>query len=429
MPNVSLRILVMPDAISLAHVARALQIARAARRRGHSVHVASAGAYQGLFTEAGFAVESLFSVRREQALAAIRKGKTLYDDETLERYVKSDLEVLDRVRPDVVVGDLRLSLDISAEMTHIPYVAVLNAYWTHFYSAPVSAPRTFPLFRILGTRLATRLMPWVQPIMLRRYAKPFNRYRQKVGLAPRSDLFDVMCSRDLTLLADLPEFAPCANLPDHVCYAGPFLWEPAIEPPAWLDRVDPNQPTAYVTMGSTGTRELFAELLRRLTEAGIQVMATTCNQIDAADIPEGCFTAPMAPASRLLRLAHVTVCHGGNGSIYQSLSRGVPVVGVPTFHDQEFNMDRVEALGVGVRMDERSPGAMAKAVEHVLTHSRFAGRAADLAESIATWDAPTEALWQIERLCAHPSPALIEAPDYEDCAHLSTNSIPSDAHL
>jgi UDP:flavonoid glycosyltransferase YjiC (YdhE family) len=395
-----LRILIMPDAISLAHVARALQIARAARERGHAVRIASAEPYQNFLTDAGFEVEPVFSASREKALTAIRKGSTIYDKDTLSRYVESDLAVLGRGEPDVVVGDLRLSLDISAELTHTPYVSVLNAYWTHFYDAPMPAPRTFPLFRMLGPKLSGRMMPWIQPVILKHYARPFNRYRRRMGLEPRKDLFEVMRSRDLTLLADLPEFGPCAGLPDSVRYAGPFLWEPDIEPPAWLDQVDATRPTAYVTMGSTGTTELFVELLRRLSDAGVQVMTTTCNQVDASDIPDGCFATSIAPASRLLPLAGVTVCHGGNGSIYQSLSHGVPVVGAPTFHDQEFNMDRVEALGVGIRLDERSPGAIADAVREVISNQSFAARAAEVAASIGTWDAPMEAVSQIERLCA-----------------------------
>ena len=47
--------------------------------------------------------------------------------------------------------------------------------------------------------------------------------------------------------------------------------------------------------------------------------------------------------------ADVVVCHAGNGTIYQALSQGKPIVGVPEFHDQEFNMQRVETFGVGLR--------------------------------------------------------------------------------
>jgi UDP:flavonoid glycosyltransferase YjiC (YdhE family) len=43
----------------------------------------------------------------------------------------------------------------------------------------------------------------------------------------------------------------------------------------------------------------------------------------------------------------LVICHGGNGTIYQALQHGKPVIGIPTLADQKFNMRRVEALGLG----------------------------------------------------------------------------------
>jgi UDP:flavonoid glycosyltransferase YjiC (YdhE family) len=397
----SLRILIVPEAISLAHVARMLRVAEAARERGHEVHIAAADLHSDLFREAGFEVRPLFSVPPKIALQAVRRGRILYTDDVLEQYVGDELKTLRNIRPDAVVGDLRLSLDISSEIAGVPYVSVLNAYWTNHYAAPTPVPETVPLFRFLGQRMGRGLMPLLRPRILRGYARVFNRMRRRIGLAPRGNLFDVMASPHLTLLADAPQFAPCSGLPDHFRYVGPFLWEPNIPPPTWLGRVDEYRPTVYVTMGSTGTPEAFVSLLRGLAEAGLQVLATTCGQIGESDAPEGCFVTDLAPASALLRFASVTVCHGGNGSIYQSLSHAVPVVCVPTFHDQEFNADRVVALGLGTRLSHRdlTPQRVRDAVMQVVEDPATARRAVRFSRIIRNWNAPQETLWSIEGHC------------------------------
>ena len=43
----------------------------------------------------------------------------------------------------------------------------------------------------------------------------------------------------------------------------------------------------------------------------------------------------------------------GIGTIYQSLGCGVPLIGAPEHLDQEYHLNRVEELGLGVKLDRR----------------------------------------------------------------------------
>lgn len=65
--------------------------------------------------------------------------------------------------------------------------------------------------------------------------------------------------------------------------------------------------------------------------------------------PAGVFSAKFAPGSA--RAA--TVCHVASSTIYQSLVEGALVISVPTFHDQEINAERLEAVGFGARLPAR----------------------------------------------------------------------------
>ena len=54
------------------------------------------------------------------------------------------------VEPDVVVGDFRLSLSVSARVAGVPYLAITNAYWSPY------ARQRFPLPELPVVRMARR---------------------------------------------------------------------------------------------------------------------------------------------------------------------------------------------------------------------------------------------------------------------------------
>ena len=359
-------ILVIGDSISLAHVARAIVVARRLQAEGAKVVFATGAWHQQLAAQEGFEPRELFSVDPERAIAAVQRGSHVFDFETVRRYVESDRELIKDVKPDLVIGDFRLSLGISAELAGVEWWSIVNGYMTRFYAAPEKPPETHPLLRRLGRRLGGRLYPWLKPLALRYFfAWNFNRYRRRAGLKPVRDVLDCIASERRSLIADLPEFAPCANLPPHFDYVGPLVWEPKMAPPDWLDKLDPAKPTVYVTMGSTGCAGDFRQALETLSGGGYQVLTTTGRH--ATSLPKGVFAAEFAPGSALLKRSQAVVCHGGNLTIYQAIHEGVPIVGIPTWHDQEINLDRVEALGWGVQLRpfRWTPQELLKAVERV----------------------------------------------------------------
>ena len=117
---------------------------------------------------------------------------------------------------------------------------------------------------------------------------------------------------------------------------------------------------------------------------------TTAGMVNLSNIPENFFVTDYAPGSKLMEKSDVVVCQGGNGTIYQAMSKGVPIIGIPTMHDQEFNLDRVVDLGIGIHLSELKfkPSDLVEAVEKVLTYKSYKENSNKYEKIIEKYDAP-----------------------------------------
>src|SRR6185503_14838151 len=126
-----------------------------------------------------------------------------------------DVEVIRKVKPDAVIGDMHWTLHTSSELAGVPYISITNACWTNYDASPIYAFDDHFSTRLLGRRLATRLMPTLKEGLASYWALAYRQLRKKYGLDPKKarNIFRVI-EGDLTLLADIPEYAPTRELPD-----------------------------------------------------------------------------------------------------------------------------------------------------------------------------------------------------------------------
>jgi UDP:flavonoid glycosyltransferase YjiC (YdhE family) len=398
-----MQILAMPDGNWLSHVSRVLEIAKSLRAMGHRVLFAAEGSYTKLARDARFEVHPVKTLDPHRALQCSRTGRASWlTYELLREHVEEERRLFDCLRPDLVLGDFRLSLSTSCELARIPLAVLLNAAWTNYYAVRLKAPEHLAITRLLGKRLATWLMPAIKHLILKVDVGPFNRHRRELGLAPRYNVFDVWRG-DLNLLLDIPEYGPTRNLPSNYHYVGPVIWEPDIPVPSWLERLDPHRPTVYFTMGSTGNPRFFREAIEAFGGSEYQCLVTTAGLVQLRGVPDNFFITDYAPGSKLMEQSDVAVCQGGNGTIYQALAAGVPIIGIPTMHDQEFNLDRVESLGVGIHVSELRyrRADLVQAVRKVLSEKGYKENARRYQEVLSRWNAQRTGAQIIDAFLAH----------------------------
>jgi UDP:flavonoid glycosyltransferase YjiC (YdhE family) len=416
------RIALFADGGFLAHTTRVLEVGRAlARDHGHEVVFCCEGSYSRLLREAGFQVRPVYTVDREVTLKLVRRAGLCdlrWWRDVADRSVRSDMEALEEIRPDLVVGDLRMSLSTSARALGIPYVSVTNAAWTSRFAEEITVPEGHISEKLLGRRVARALFPLLKRLLIWYWARGFDRVRERLGLSPLATMYDLI-EGDLTLLADLPEYFPILPSPPSFRYVGPIRFRAALPKPAWLSRLSRDRPTVYFTMGSSGEARFFGEAIRAFGGTEYQVLITTAGlPADLFARYDNVFVEDLADGDALMAASDVTITHGGNGTIYQALGQGVPVIGIATMFDQEINLQRVEALGVGMRLQRRHCKAarLRAAVDQILATPSYAQAAMRLKRRIDNLDGPRSAARHINHFvhsgdpCASPLEPGATAP-------------------
>ncbi|WP_041322289.1 glycosyltransferase [Mycobacterium leprae] len=378
-----MRILFIAEAVTLAHVVRPFAVARLLDPSRYEVHFACDPRYNNLLGPLPFPHHPIHTVPSKRFLDNMAQGRLfLYGPRTLRKYVEEDSKLLSEIEPDLVVGDLRWSLSVSARLASIPYIAIANAYWSSH------ARRRFPLpdvlyTHLLGVRLVKLLYRLERPLFFAFQCLPLNWVRRKHGLPSLGfNLCRIFTDGDYTLYADVPELVPTYDLPANHQYLGPVLWSPAGELPRWWDSLPTDRPIVYATLGTSGGKNLLQVVLDALADLPVTVIAATAGRSELQNVPANAFVADYLPGEAAAARSAVVICNGGSLTTQQAFVAGVPVVGIAGNLDQHLNMEAVEAAGAGIllRSERLKVRRVADAVNRVLGQSEYRQAAQRLAE-------------------------------------------------
>ncbi|MEO6082089.1 MAG: glycosyltransferase [Umezawaea sp.] len=401
------RVLILAEAVTLAHVARPVALAAGLDPARFAVHFATAPRFDALIGPLGHVRHDLDSITPVRFLDALDRGAPVYTAADLRRYVHEDLRLIAEVEPDVVVGDFRLSLSASARLAGVPYATITNVYWSSCARQRFPLPE-LPLTRTLGVRAAGALFPLARPFAFAAHTIPLNRVRREHGLTSLgTDLRRTYTDADQVLFSDAPELAPPHTLAACHEFLGPVLWSPAVTEPDWLAELPPDRPVVYVTLGSSGQRRLLDQALRALAELPVTVVVARAGAEPVPvplplplPLPDNVFMADYLPGEAVARRAALVVCNGGSPAVQQALAAGRPVLGLPGNMDQHLSMRSAVAAGVGlpVRSEHATAETIARAARRLLDEPWFRLRAEAMADRFASYDAPAAFARAVARL-------------------------------
>lgn len=377
-----IRVLFFAEAVTLAHVARPVVLAGNLDPERYEVHFAWHPRYRALFEPMPFHEHRIFSIEPGQFTAALARGSVLYDVPVLESYVREDLRLLREVEPDLVVGDFRLSLSISARVFGRPYFGLGNAYWSPYIRQRYPVP-ALPFVRYLGVGIAQRLFDALRPLAFRLHARPINQVRSRWQLpALPPDVRYAYTDADYTLYADTEWLFPIPGLPGHHRYLGPVLWSPRVPLPPWWDALPAGQPLVYLNLGSSGPAGELSRVVEQLARQDITLLVATAGAALSSACPENVFTADYLPNDLAMQRADVVICNGGSMSCYQAYALGKPVIAVAGNLDQFLNSQAGAARGLCriVRADRLGSAELSEVLRACLSDAGLGREASHFAD-------------------------------------------------
>jgi UDP:flavonoid glycosyltransferase YjiC (YdhE family) len=394
------RILFFAEAVTLAHITRPLTLAQALAADKFEIHFACAPGKDFFFNDVNFKRWPIFSIKDDAFLNALSNGAPLYDVKTLARYVEDDRQLIETLRPDLVVGDFRLSLAVSAPVCKVPYVAIANAHWS-----PFSTLKNFPLpnippTRLFGVGLAQRLFHLVKPLAFAYHARPLNKLRRRFRLPAMESLLQAYTYGDYTLYADVPTLVPTENLPSNHRYIGPIFWSPLIALPEWWKTLTEKDTVIYVTLGSSGQIDLLPIIVAGVKDLPVTVLLATAGRTKLDNLPNNFRAAHYLPGEKVCKHARLVICNGGSATAYQALKAGVPVLGIPSNLDQFLTMTAIMKKNAGMllRPERLSSELVRGSVMKMLDREDYQTCANEIAADISNYDAQANFRSFIEQL-------------------------------
>ncbi|GAB4378943.1 MAG: glycosyltransferase [Elainellaceae cyanobacterium] len=402
-----MKILALPYGNSVAHTSRLLEIAKVLENRGHELIFAGQGKCLDIVKLENFPVLKLLDVSLEQVVTALRTGKfsLLYGNASeIDAYVQAELALFQEIQPDLVLTDDRRTALISTKLLNLPHAAVVNAHVTNYSQLPLLLP-------MLGSRVG---YPFPKPLDRFFYDVQAKIERQvyntalrgiqivqkKYGLEPVF-AYQVAQGKDLTLIADTPQFTPLKKPPQNFHFVGPITWQSNLPKPEFLEQFKSYKKRAYIVLGSGGFKEFFKQLSAfEQSDFAIAIAAGELINEAPSNLPKNVFIERYINADSLLPYCDVIICHGGNGTVYQALRHGVPVIAIPSHNEQDYNARRVQQLGLGKRLSHkqvwRDFTGLLTTMENVVSNGNYKQRANTFQQHLNQWQGAVRAADLIE---------------------------------
>lgn len=407
------------------HVAPTVAIAQRLQASGHQVLYASHPSMRQLLNRAGLELADSYQTgeRVVEAIHLLSRGRAfevffrlarlnmlniyLHD---LERGARELVRLTRMWRPHVMVNDILFHAgSLAAEAVGIPYVT----------SCALVLPRTSRDLPPYGSGFSPSRPDWrwsfwraVWERLDRHADQKINRVRTVLGL-PRTEqsflsLSPYLCVAYSTAALEYTH----RSLPPQVFLVGPsispkrgdhdipFPWD-------WLD----GRPLVCVSMGTifTGLKSFFRKAIEASRGQPWQMVikqGPAMSPRDWGGVPENVLLVNQQPQVALLQRARVMVSHGGDNSVNEALSAGVPLALVPVGADQRDSAQRVVEAGAGLRLSRRWSSAreLQRTIRLLLDDPTYREHAQRIARDFSRCDGPGVSAVLIERLIRTRAP-------------------------
>ncbi len=261
--------------------------------------------------------------------------------QAIERVYLSQVEAIKTFKPDLVVSDSAQTAKMACETTGVPHVSIVNGYLTKFYALTRRLPETHPAWKHqqrVPPKYFDPIIKLVEKLSMHSVHAPFRALRKKYKLPSTATYLDEF-EGDKTAICDDEEVFPQCALPSTHRFIGPAFFKDGSDAESL---VCDGRPLVLASMGSSGNwgnlhilRDSAFECFKVVAVGrGADIFRNTHVEVKSFISPSN------------LSAASAIICHGGNGTLYQAVYSGVPVLAQATSFEQQWNVERFRELGI-----------------------------------------------------------------------------------
>jgi UDP:flavonoid glycosyltransferase YjiC (YdhE family) len=388
-----MKILFLAEAVSLAHVGRPFVLAKWAHENGIEVHFACSknGLKNTKADSIGFTTYPLHTIDSNLFYERVNQGKFFYNTKELKAYIIEEMSLILKIQPDLIVSDFRLTSAISAELTGKQLLNLSNSYWSPNYACPFPAPQS-GIFKLFSNPTSDFIFNIIRPIAFKTFGKELNQIRECFGLKKKNDFRELYTAGTYTAYMDLPNFVNIDQLPENHFFLGPIIWSPKTGSKSYSLSEKNN---IYISMGNTGNNNLLPQIIQSVLKNNLNIIMSGVSlkekEILLKTIPElkgKSILEPLIHAEEIFPYCKLTICHGGSGTVYQSVSNGVPILCFPKNPDQGLVSLSVTQNNIGRTLSSKNTNlsTIEKMIQECIANEVMHQNAINTQKELHQWD-------------------------------------------
>lgn len=335
-----MKILLVPGNNSLSHLLKCTCIADVLLSRGHEAPIAVARDHAAVLDRFGYEYHVLPDIQ-ENDHASFPSFKWFRNPDFTSYCILSQVDLLQKVHPDRVLGIFNFTIAIAADMTNIPLDSLVCG---------CMLKESNDILGFHGTESEAACQKTNVDTFFSYATHKMNQALKKVTNRQINDIRDLL-KGEKTFLWDFPEFMPLPPMADTF-HIGPISYRKniSLEHKVSITSIQ-TPPKAILSFGTcSGNRKVLERLVNVCLEVGFNVMIAAGGQKKYLSLFQGnpkVESCLFPDLNNALAGASLLITHGGQITIFEALKSRVPVLVMPFQPEQAHNGICLERMGCG----------------------------------------------------------------------------------
>ena len=217
--------------------------------------------------------------------------------------------------------------------------------------------------RLVPQSLKLKILNWYAP-KSKGFIRPFVKVAKKYNV-PAPKIGNDINKGDYTFYTNFMELLGLdgTSIPSNEHYIGPIFLEELFaktftnddssrEQHMLKQHIEKDGGSILLSLGSSGTKELFIKILQTLNKTKYNVIALYASILKEEELPDvndNIILKKFAPSiSELNEIVDLAIIHGGQGTVDTAAYSGKPIIGFPMQFEQHLNLEMLVKHGTAI---------------------------------------------------------------------------------